>query len=119
MNLHRLFVVIISPLFVLFPDRLAAEEDVTALVSRGRSEYLAGDAAAAERTFNEVNALEQHNATSEYFLKRIEQERERTRVRMLAEVDQAWQRPETPIVLMEDGTTAAEASPLWRKLHDI
>src|SRR6187431_627851 len=112
MNLHRVLIVIVAPL-VLLPNCLGADENVTALVARGRSEYLAGDAAAAERTFNEVSTLDEHNATSEYYLKRIEQERNRTRLRMLAEVDQAWRPPAIPATRAEASSAATEVSPLW------
>src|SRR6187402_506221 len=105
MNLHRVLIVIIAP-FILLLVRLGADDDVTALVARGRSEYLAGDATSAERTFNEVSTLDEHNATSEYYLKRIEQERDRTRLRMLAEVDQAWRPPESPAARAEPSSTA-------------
>lgn len=118
MNLHRI-VILIVVFMGLFPIPIPAEEDVTALVTRGRSEYLAGDAAAAERTFNEVCALDAHNAAGEYFLNRIEQERDRTRSRMLAEVDQAWHRPETVSLTEVGGSPPPGASPLWRKLNEI
>src|SRR5688572_5871260 len=119
MNLPRIPVVVFASLFLLFPDCFGTEEDVTALVARGRSQYLAGDATAAECTFQEVDTLDQHNAASEYYRKRIEEERERTRARMLAEVDRAWQRPEGPVLPSESDAAKAEASPLWRKLQDI
>jgi len=118
MNLHRILILIVISMGLL-SSPLPADENVSALVARGRSEYLAGDTVAAERTFQEVGALDAHNATSEAFLIRIAQERERTRVRMLAEVDQAWHRPETSPTLVAGNAAAAEVTPLWRKLNDI
>src|SRR6478736_1783979 len=107
MNLYRILILIIFPI-VLLSGHLKAEDTVTALVARGRSEYLAGDSAAAERTFKEVCALDENNAAGEYFLARIEQERDRTRVRMLAEVDQAWHRPEISVVPAQGNPPAAD-----------
>jgi len=118
MNLHRILILILLSC-IPCPSCLGTEEDVTALVARGRGEYLAGDTEAAERTFKEVCALDAHNATGEYFLTRIEQERERTRSRMLAEVDQAWRRPEAAVAATEGNSQVADVSPLWRKLNDI
>ena len=75
--------------------------EVPTLVARGRSQYLAGDALAAEQTFRQVGLLDPDNADAAYFLKRIAAEstaggtdRARTSARMINEVDKAWQRPE-------------------------
>ena len=51
-----------------------ATEDVPVLVARGRSQYLAGDSAAANVTFHQVAAVDAGNADALYFLKRIDGE---------------------------------------------
>ena len=77
-----------------------AKGEVPALVTRGRSQYLAGDAVAAAGTFRQVESLDPGNADVLRFLKRIDGEapgsgveRARTSAQMIDEVNQAWQRP--------------------------
>jgi len=93
--------------------------DVQVLVAKGRSQYLAGDAAAAVQTFKEVEARDAGNVTAGYFLKRIDVERSQTSTQMLNEVNQAWRRPgvikEKPL----ESTGAGGSSPLFEKLNTI
>ena len=74
-------------------------DDTATLVARGRSQYLAGESAAAAETFRQAGAQDPGNTDAQYFLKRIADEtaagsaRARTSRQMMSEVDQAWQRP--------------------------
>jgi len=98
---------------------VAATQDVPALVARGRSQYLAGDTAAATRTFRTVEARDAGNADAGYFLKRIESERAQTRAQMMNEVDQAWRRPGVLTGQPLATAGAAGPSPLLEKLNAI
>src|SRR5687767_11097421 len=119
MNQYRIGIPIVMILSsILLPDRLGADENATAPGARDRTELLSGEAAAAAE-WNEVDTTDAQNPTGEYNRARVEQERARTRTRMLAEVDQAWQRPETPAAQAEAGRAVADVSPLWRKLNEI
>jgi general secretion pathway protein D len=101
-------------------------EAVPALVVRGRSQYLAGDAVAAERTFRQARSLEPDNPEAASFLERIAAERvaegtarTRTSAAMISEVNQAWQRPDVfteqpPVIAGRPGP-----SPLLDKLNHI
>ncbi len=96
-----------------------ASPEVTALVAKGRSQYLAGDAAAAEQTFHAVAAKDADNVDAGLFLKRIDSERTHTSTEMINEVNQAWRRPgvfnEKPL----ESAGAAGTSPLLEKLNTI
>lgn len=101
----------------------APDPTVTALVAKGRSQYLAGDPAAAQSTFREVAELDKDNADSAYFLERIKGDYDRVRARtgdkMLQEVADAWRRP-----VLSTGPAAGSpggpgASPLLAKLDSI
>ncbi|MBL9218381.1 MAG: type II secretory pathway, component PulD [Opitutaceae bacterium] len=96
------------------------------LAARGRSQYLAGEAAAAAETFRQVEAQDPGNADARYFLQRIAQEspapaaaRPRTSGQMLGEVDQAWRRPGVFAEKPSGGAVAAGPSPLLAKLNAI
>jgi general secretion pathway protein D len=102
-----------------------APNDVSRLVARARSQYLAGEPAAAADTFRQVEALEPGNADARYFLARIASERAagsvraRTTGQMISEVDKAWQRP---VVIEEKPASEAARtgpSPLLEKLNTI
>jgi general secretion pathway protein D len=105
--------------------RPPARNEVATLVARGRSQYLAGEAAVAAETFRQVEALDPGNSEAAYFLKRIAADksagsaRARTSSQMMAEVDRAWQRPgvfdEKPAVEAE----RSGPSPLLEKLNAI
>ena len=103
-----------------------ARDEAAALETRGRSQYLAGDPAAAAETFRRVQEVDANNERAAYFLSRIAREdaaasseRARTSARMLGEVNAAWQQPGVlpggPLVAAE----AANPSPLWEKLNGI
>jgi general secretion pathway protein D len=95
------------------------------MVARGRSQYLAGESAAAAETFRQAEAQDPGNTEARYFLKRIASEasagsaRTRTSSQMMSEVDQAWQRPDAmePKPASEGASTMA--SPLMDKLNSI
>ena len=95
-----------------------ASPEVSALVARGRSQYLAGDSAAATRTFQVVEARDAGTAQAGYFLKRMASERNLTGAQMMKEVDHAWRRPG---VLTEHpmATGVTGSSPLLEKLNAI
>jgi len=109
------------------PAPVAQKNEAAALVARGRSQYLAGDADAARKTFERAEALEPGNADANYFLKRIVSEstaadadRKRTTAQMINEVNKAWQRPGV-FTEKEAAASAAAAgpSPLLEKLNRI
>ncbi|MDI1337581.1 MAG: type II secretory pathway, component PulD [Lacunisphaera sp.] len=102
------------------------QSEVPLLVTRGRSQYLAGDAAAAARTFHRVEALDPANADAAYFLKRLAgenaaagAERARTSAQMLTEVNQAWQRPGVLAGKPADVAGETGSCPLLAKLNLI
>ena len=102
------------------------QSEVPVLVARGRSQYLAGEASAAEQTFHRVEELEPGNSAAANFLKRIGAEsatdgaaRARTSIQMLGEVNQAWQRPDVFTERPQDTGGATGPSPLLEKLNRI
>ena len=104
----------------------AGQSEVPVLVARGRSQYLAGDASAAEQTFHRVEVLEPGNSAAANFLKRIGAEsvtdgtaRVRTSAQMLGEVNKAWQRPGVFTERPPDTVRATGPSPLLEKLSRI
>lgn len=106
------------------PEPAVAEETAT-LVARGRSQYLAGEAAVAAETFRQAAAQEPGNTDARYFLQRIASEtaavsaRTRTSRQMMREVDQAWQRPEVTDPKPASEAATSVASPLMEKLNSI
>ena len=105
---------------------VSSHDAVGALVARGRSQYLAGDSAAAAVTFRRVDALDAGNADARYFLTRIRDEativaheRARTSAQMLGEVNNAWQRPGVFNEKEIPGAPHAGPSPLLEKLNRI
>lgn len=106
-------------------DTVGAVE-VPVLIARGRSQYLAGEAAAAKQTFQQAAALQPDNPDAKYFLQRIATEdaiagveRTRTSAQMIEEVNEAWQRPRELTRDVPDAASGAVASPLQAKLNDI
>lgn len=95
------------------------------LVVRGRSQYLAGESAAAAETFRQAEAQDPGNTDAQYFLKRIADEtaagsaRARTSRQMMGEVDQAWQRPGVIEPKPAGEAAAPGSSPLLEKLDAI
>lgn len=93
--------------------------EVAALVARGRSQYLAGEPAAAEQTFRAVQSRDAGNADAGYFLHRIATERNRTRGQMMVEVDQAWRRPGQSDAGPDPAVGETAVSPVWQRLEAI
>jgi len=107
-------------------ESVPMQNEVPSLVARGRSQYLAGDALAAEQTFRQVGSLDPDNADAAYFLKRIAAEsaasgtdRARTSARMISEVNKAWQRPDVFTEKPLEATGISRPSPLLEKLSHI
>lgn len=98
------------------------------LVSRGRSQYLAGDADKAAVTLRRALEADPADSEAKALLARIEAEkagtgaaaaRTATSSEMLREVDRAWQRPEVNTGHTPGKSAAAESAPLWDKLNRI
>ncbi len=100
----------------------SAIDEARAIAARGRSQYLAGDAAAALATFHRVEALDADNGEARYFLARIAGEnaaRENTSAQMIQAVSDAWQRPGPSGESRPAGAMPGRASPLLEKLERI
>lgn len=102
------------------------EAEIQALAARGRSQYLAGDAAAAAETFQRIEALEPANAAAHYFLSRMAREKEtensaraHSSTQMIGEVNKAWRRPDRVAKPNQAIASEAEQSPLLEKLNNI
>ena len=101
--------------------------ELSRLLTRGRSQYLAGAAAAARETFRQVAERDPANVEAKEFLLRIVQDegrtsapvREQTRARLIEEVARSWQRPDAIQPRASDAGTTASASPTAEKLRDI
>ncbi|WP_438483619.1 type II secretory pathway, component PulD [Oleiharenicola lentus] len=108
------------------PPAASASSEVAGLVVRGRSQYLAGDSAAALETFERVTAVEPAHSDALYFIERIQREqvtaasdRERTSARMIGEVNSAWQRPGVFTERTPGAAVVAGPSPFLEKLNSI
>ncbi len=105
------------------PDAAELEQRVAV----GRSQYLAGDVAAAEKTFRDIAVIDPTNAAAGNFLLRIEHDKaqagatdlEHTRARLLEEVERSWQRPAVTASRAGDGVASAIVSPVAAKLNGI
>lgn len=103
-----------------------AAAEVTALLARGRSQYLAGEPSAAAQTFARVLELEPGNVDADKFLRRIAGEsvdrnldRTQTTAQLLNDVARAWQRPTVRPEAPPDVNAGAGLSPLLDKLNRI
>jgi general secretion pathway protein D len=103
-----------------------AKNELPFLVARGRSQYLAGDSAAATGTFHQVAAMDAGNADALYFLNRIDAEsrgsgldRARTSAQMINEVNKAWQRPGVLLEKEVSVPATGASSLLFDKLNRI
>lgn len=91
----------LQPIEKVSPDFIKNQKEMGAILSKGRSQYVAGDIDGAQETFRLVETLSPDNAEAKYFLKRISDEkaklgtlnREKTRSLMIEEVAKGWQRP--------------------------
>ncbi len=108
--------------------QFAADRAATsALVAKGRAQYVAGDIDGAQATFRAIEANEPDNTVAKGFLIRIAQEkietgalnREKTRAQLLEEVAKGWQRPGIYQERPRDADQAAAAAPLAKKLNEI
>ncbi len=103
----------------------APASEVSRLIARARSQYLAGESAAAAHTFRQVEAIVPGNAAAKYFLARIAREattssaRARTSGQMIKEVDKAWQRPAVFEEKPASEVPRTGTSPLLEKLNRI
>ncbi|TVP75021.1 MAG: hypothetical protein EA353_14705, partial [Puniceicoccaceae bacterium] len=83
------------------PAYVESQQQIAELIGRGRHQFLQGDYEGAIRTFQDVEARDPNNAEAKLFQERLaaiittvhEQNRYKTRQQMLAEVNQAWDRP--------------------------
>ena len=91
----------LQPIDEVSPGFFPEQKRIAELVSKGRSQYNAGDVEGAKATFLMVETVSPENPEAKYFLKRIAEDmanvgvlnREKTRSIMLEEVAKAWQRP--------------------------
>lgn len=112
----------LQPIEKANPEFIPEQKEIASLLSRGRSQYVAGDIDGAQETFRLVETYSADNAEAKYFLKRIAEEktkigtlnREKTRALMLEEVGKGWQRggvfkekpPEVPELANSGGKLA-------------
>ncbi len=105
----------------------ADQDELSRLVAKGRSQYLAGEPGMAEATFHQVMQRDPDNVDADKFLLRIEQDRRRegesergqTRTHLIEEVAQSWQRPSPAILHATGSTDAAVLTPIANKLNTI
>lgn len=91
----------LQPIEKASPNFIPEQKQIAAMVSRGRSQYAAGDLDGARETFGAVETYSADNAEAKYFLKRIAEDkarlgtlnREKSRATLLEEVADSWQRP--------------------------
>lgn len=91
----------LQPIDVASPEFQGEQRRISALLTKGRSQYVAGDIDGAQETFRLVETVSPENPESKAFLKRIADDkaklgtlnREKTRAVMLEEVSKSWQRP--------------------------
>lgn len=100
--------------------------EIDALLTRGRSQYLAGEPWAAAQTLARVLQLDPANAAANDLMQRIAAEagdpgntRVRTGAQLLDEVRQAWRRPEAVVATTTDAPASAPLSPTEQKLARI
>jgi general secretion pathway protein D len=108
------------------PTRPDVRGEVLALIARGRSQFLAGEPAAAAQTFARVLEIDPANEEADQFLRRIARssvdgnaDRARTSAQMLNEVARAWQRPGVYQEPPPGAAVASGPSPLLEKLNRI
>lgn len=97
------------------------------LLSRARSQYVAGAPETALATYREVETRDPGNAEAARFIEHISREladdgriaRTATRSALLADVDQSWQRPGIYQEQSREARSEANNTPLLHKLDDI
>jgi len=105
----------------------ANPDEITALLARGRSQYLASEPTRAAQTFTRVLELDPGNAAAEKFLERItaatatdgNTDRTHASAQMLNGVQAAWQWPDARPAPEARAGAANAASPLRAKLDAI
>lgn len=105
----------------------SGQANLSRLIAKGRSQYLAGESTWAAQTFRDVLTRDPDNAEALDYMARIERtenvasvrHRDQTRGQLLGDVDQSWQRPgvyhEQPV----ENEPRAKSAPLLRKLEEI
>jgi general secretion pathway protein D len=91
----------IQPISEANPEYLATKKNTARLITKARSQYVAGDVDGALETFRLVETQAPENPEAKYFLQRIAEDkakigtlnREKTRSQLLQEVANAWERP--------------------------
>ncbi len=108
------------------PAASTVNPELSALIRRGRSQYLAGDPSAAAQTFARVLELEPGNVEAGKFMARIANEtvdrnvdRTQTSAQLLNEVARAWQRPGVYKEPPPGAASDSGPSPLLEKLNQI
>lgn len=101
-------------------------DEIAALITRGRRQYVAGDPGVAAQTFARVLELDPGNSEADRFLRRIAAEsvdqnagRTQTSAQLVNEVQRAWQRPGVFREPLPEATAANAPSPLLEKLDAI
>ncbi len=105
----------------------SSHTELSELVAKGRSQYLAGDIEAATFTFQMVEARDPDNQDARQFLLRIANDqaiarvndREETRLQLIDQVAKSWRRPEPFHGEERRSETLETTSPLARKLDEI
>lgn len=101
-------------------------EEAAALTTRGRAQYLAGDALTAEATLRAALERDGDNAEAKQLLARIARERENSprnreisRAQLLDEVNKSWRRPEVYQERTRTTAAAESVAPVLKKLNEI
>jgi general secretion pathway protein D len=115
-----------SQVAALLPATPETGFELRALITRGRSQYLAGEPSAAAQTFARVLELDPGNSEAGNFMARIARDsvdrnvdRTQTSAQLLNEVARAWQRPGVFQEPPPGAATDNGPSPLVEKLNQI
>jgi general secretion pathway protein D len=108
-------------------DYLTQRKIIRDLTARGRAQFLNGDYAGAAASFKEVEARDPNDAEAKLFQLRIaemvgdvqKQNLYKTRAQMLAEVEQAWERPKVFEVDADINSVEEVDNSIQRKMNSI